>query len=160
MSQLQGHLPISRQWVNLREVCEDVVRSSQAAHPARTVELEPGEAIGANIDPRRKQQVLTNLINNALAHGAQNRPVRVSLQRVTGGCVITVSNEGNPIPRDIVPSLFEPFRRGPGAESPQQRGHMGLGLYIVQQIVHAHEGRIDVESTPRGTHFMVFIPIN
>jgi signal transduction histidine kinase len=158
VSQLRGLLPVSREWVNLRDLCEEVVRVAQAAHPERVIELEPGENIGAWVDPRRKRQVLTNLIDNALAHGATARPVRVSLKRITGGCVMTVSNEGEPIPRDMLPSLFEPFRRGPGAGT-EHRGHMGLGLFIVQQIVQAHEGRIDVESTPRGTNFMVFIPI-
>jgi signal transduction histidine kinase len=159
VGQLRGVLPVDRRWVNVRDVCEEVVLAAQLAYPERTIELEPGENIGAYVDPRRKRQVLTNLINNALVHGAEGRPVRVSLRRVTGGCVLTVSNEGEPIPRDMVPLLFEPFRRGPGTENSAQRGHMGLGLYIVQQIVHAHEGRIDVESTPRGTDFMVFIPI-
>lgn len=156
--QLRGLLPVSRQWVNLRQVCDEVVQATQVAHPERVIELEPGANIGAFVDPKRKRQVLTNLIDNALTYGATGRPVRVSLRRITGGCVITVSNEGEPIPRDLAPSLFEPFRRGPGTGSASRRGHMGLGLFIVQQIVQAHEGRIDVESTPRGTHFMVFIP--
>jgi signal transduction histidine kinase len=158
VSQLRGALPVSREWVNLRELCEDVVHAMQLARPDRTVELQRGENIAAYVDPTRKRQVLTNLISNALDHGAAGRPVWVSLVRVTGGCAITVSNEGDPIPRDMLPSLFEPFRRGPSSGI-APRSHMGLGLYIVQQIVHAHDGRIDVESTPRGTHFMVFIPI-
>jgi signal transduction histidine kinase len=156
ISQLRGQLPVDREWVNLRDVCDDVVRAMWVAYPDRAVELAAGESMAAYVDPRRMRQVLTNLINNALVHGAPDHPVVVSLRRMTGGCVVTVSNEGDPIPRDMVPSLFEPFRRGPGAGSGQ---HMGLGLYIVQQIVQAHEGRVDVESTPRGTHFMVFIPI-
>jgi signal transduction histidine kinase len=159
LSQLRGVLPVSREWLNLRGICEEVVYAMQAAHPARAVELEPGENIGALVDPKRKRQVLANLIGNALTYGAPERPVRVSLRRVTGGCVITVSNEGEPIPRDLLPSLFEPFQRGPGTGGQRTRGHLGLGLFIVQQIVQAHEGRIDVESTDRGTHFMVFIPI-
>jgi signal transduction histidine kinase len=157
VSQLRGLLPVSREWVNLRDVCEEVVRVVQVAHPERVIELEPGESVGAWVDPKRKRQVLTNLIDNALTHGATGRPVRVSLKRITGGCVLTVSNEGEPIPRDLLPSLFEPFRRGNG--SAERQGHLGLGLFIVQQVVQAHEGRVDVESTPRGTHFMVFIPI-
>jgi signal transduction histidine kinase len=159
VSQFEGTLRLSREWVNLRDVCQDVVRATQVARPDRVIEMEPGENIGTYVDPKRKRQVLANLINNALDHGAKDRPVRVALRRVTGGCVILVSNEGIPIPREMVPSLFEPFRRGANGESANPRGHMGLGLYIVNQIVQAHEGRIDVESTPRGTHFTVFIPI-
>ena len=158
VSQLRGLLPVSREWVNLRDVCEEVVQATRVAHPGRAIELEPGENVGAYVDPKRKRQVLTNLIDNALTHGAAERPVRVSLARITGGCVITVSNEGEPIPGDLIPSLFEPFQRGPRAGS-ANAANMGLGLFIVQQIVQAHEGRIDVESTPHGTHFTVFIPI-
>lgn len=158
-SQLRGQLPVYLEWINLRDVCEDVVRAIGLTHPGRIVELEPGENIGAHVDPKRKRQVLTNLISNALDYGSQDRPVRVSLRRVTGGCVITVSNEGEPIPREVLPSLFEPFRRGPGDGERAPARHMGLGLYIVQQIVQAHEGRVDVDSTPSGTHFAIFIPI-
>ncbi len=70
-----------------------------------------------------------------------------------------MSNEGQPIPEQSIPTLLHPFRRGPGTGHAQQRGHMGLGLFIVHQIVQAHEGRVDVESTPGGTHFRVFIPV-
>jgi signal transduction histidine kinase len=160
ISQLQGRLPVQREWINLRDLCLDVVHATRLGRPGRQIDLEPGENLGAYVDPKRKRQVLTNLISNALDHGAPDRPVRVSLRRVTGGCVIVVSNEGDPIPRDVLPSLFEPFRRGPDGGPAQHRGHMGLGLYIVQQIVQAHEGRVDVESTPSGTHFMVFIPVS
>jgi signal transduction histidine kinase len=159
VSQLDGRLPIQREWVNLRDVCLDVVSAMSLARPGARVELEPGENVGAYVDPKRKRQVLTNLITNALDHGAGDRPVLVALRRVTGGCVLTVSNEGEPIPRDVIPTLFEPFRRGPATDGAVRGGHMGLGLYIVQQIVQAHDGRVDVESTPRGTHFMVFVPI-
>ena len=159
VSQVEGRLPIAREWVNLRDVCLDVVRAMSLARPGARVVLDPGENVGAYVDPGRKRQVLTNLITNALDHGAEDRPVRISLRRVTGGCAITVSNEGEPIPRDVLPTLFEPFRRGPGNGRAQGWNHLGLGLYIVQQLVQAHDGRVGVESTPRGTHFMVFIPI-
>jgi signal transduction histidine kinase len=158
-TQVHGLLPIERQHTNVRAICEEVVHAEQLAHPHRLVELLPGENISAFVDPRRNRQLLTNLINNALTYGAADRPVRVSLRRVTRACVITVSNEGDPIPEEAIPLLFEPFRRGPGKGNGRQRGHMGLGLFIVQQIVEAHDGTIGVESTPQGTHFSVYIPV-
>jgi signal transduction histidine kinase len=157
-AQLKGALPVTREHTNLRGLCEEVVHAAQLAHPDRAIELVPGENISANIDPGRKRQLITNLINNAVTYGAADRPVRVAVNRVTGACVITVSNEGEPIPEDVIPTLFEPFRRGPRAGTAQQRGHMGLGLFIVQQIAHAHDASIDVQSTPQGTHFSVYIP--
>jgi signal transduction histidine kinase len=157
-TQLRGVLPVTRQHANLRAICEEAVYAAQLAHPGREIELQSGENISANVDPGRTRQLLTNLVDNALTYGAADRPVRVSLKRVTEACTITVSNEGEPIPVDQIPLLFEPFRRGPGTAA-QQRGHMGLGLFIVQQIAHAHDGTIDVQSTPQGTHFSVYIPI-
>jgi signal transduction histidine kinase len=72
---------------------------------------------------------------------------------------MSVTNEGEPIPEHAIPTLFEPFRRGPGTGSGKQRGHMGLGLFIVQQIAQAHGGSVSVESTLEGTCFTVSIPI-
>jgi signal transduction histidine kinase len=159
-TQLHGALPVERQQVNVRELCEEIAAGAGLAHPTRVIVLEPGDAIGANVDPARIRQLLTNLIENALTYGAPDRPVLVSLKRITGGCVLSVSNHGDPIPPDAVPNLFKPFQRGPGTGTREQRGHMGLGLYIADQIVRAHGGRIDVDSTPRGTNFLVFLPID
>ena len=158
VTRLQGHLSIERQRVNLRDICEEVVQAAQLAHPERAIELESGENILAHVDPKRKRQLLTNLLDNALTYGAADRPVRVSVRRVTGGCVMKVSNEGEPIPEDVIPTLFQPFQRGPGTGSARESGHLGLGLYIVQQITQAHEGAVDVTSTPQETQFSVFIP--
>lgn len=108
----------------------------------------------------RLRQLLTNLLNNAVAYGAPDRPVRVAAQRVTGAFVLTVTNEGQPIPEHGIATLFEPFRRGPTSDDGEQlRGHMGLGLSIVQQIVWAHGGRVFVESTRERTRFTACFPI-
>jgi signal transduction histidine kinase len=154
-TQVGGTIPISREHVNVRAVCEEAVEEARLAHPTRLIELEPGENIAGDVDPRRVHQLLTNLLSNAVTYGAQDRPVRVSLRRSYGSCVVTVSNEGEPIPEDIVPFLFQPFRRGPRADAER---HMGLGLFIVQQLAHAHGGGVAVRSTPEGTHFSVHLP--
>jgi signal transduction histidine kinase len=158
-SELRGVLPVARQWADVRSICDEVVRALQVTYPARTLDLERGDDFGASVDPMRIRQLLTNLLNNAITYGAPDRPVRVAVQRVTGGFVIAVTNEGKPIPERIIPMLFEPFQRGPGTDGARQRGHMGLGLFIVQQIVRAHGGKISVESTPGRTCFTVFVPI-
>jgi signal transduction histidine kinase len=158
VTRLEGHLSIERQRVNLREICDEVVQAAQVAHPERAIELEPGENILAHVDPKRKRQLLTNLLDNSLTYGAADRPVRISLRRVTGGCVMKVSNEGEPIPEDVIPNLFQPFQRGPGTGSARGSRHLGLGLYIVRQITQAHEGAVDVTSTPQETQFSVFTP--
>lgn len=158
-TQLDGRLSISRERLNVRALCEKASEEARLAYPTRQVELTPGENIAADVDPRRFQQMLQNLLGNALTYGAPDRPVRVSLLRSFGYCIATVSNEGDPIPEGIIPLLFQPFRRGPRTGDVRHRGHMGLGLFIVQQIALAHGGDVHVESSPQGTHFSVHIPV-
>ena len=158
ITEFRGVLAVEPQRVDVRDICDEVVRALQVTYPGRTLDLKRGDGFGATVDPMRIRQLLTNLLNNAITYGAPDRPVLVAVSRVTGGFVITVSNEGTPIPEQSIPTLFEPFQRGPPTGGARQRGHKGLGLFIVQQIVRAHEGKISVESTPGRTCFTVFIP--
>jgi signal transduction histidine kinase len=101
--------------------------------------------------------VVSNLVANALAHGAADQPVEVT---IAGDHDVTLSvrNRGPAIPPELVTTIFEPFRRGPGVERSRTRG-LGLGLYIADQIVRAHGGAISVDSTDeRGTLFTVRVP--
>lgn len=153
-----GGLTVHPQRINLRAVCEEVVDEARLAHPDHEIELLRGENLLATVDPRRMRQLLRNLVENAVDHGASDRPVRVSVRHGTGACEITVTNEGTPLPEDVLSTLFEPFRRGPGSGSASQRGHMGLGLFIVKQIADAHGASIAVESTLEGTRFTMRLP--
>jgi signal transduction histidine kinase len=122
--------------------------------PDRRIELEVlGDAHGT-WDPGRMAQVISNLVSNAVAHGAPYAPVTVQIDATGDDHVdLSVHNEGPPIPPELLPVLFEPFRRGTGDKSP--RG-LGLGLYIVRQLVEAHGGTVDVRSTaPEGTTFTI-----
>lgn len=85
-----------------------------------------------------------------------DRPVRLAVSRTHGFCVLTVSNEGEPIPEKVIPTLFQPFRRG---EHSTGQHSIGLGLYIVHQIAVAHGGGVQVHSSPRrGTSFAIRFP--
>jgi signal transduction histidine kinase len=102
--------------------------------------------------------VISNLVGNALEHGDVTRPVTV---RLTPGdddaILLSVHNDGPPIAPDLLPSLFEPFRRSV-VRNERSKG-LGLGLYITVQIVQAHSGRLEVASTTeRGTTFTVVLP--
>jgi len=100
-------------------------------------------------------QVVSNLVGNAIVYGAPGEPVRVSLDADADMLRLTVWNAGAPIPPELFPVLFEPFRRG----APSRARGLGLGLYIVKQIVTAHGGDIDVYSTAEnGTRFAVRVP--
>jgi signal transduction histidine kinase len=107
-------------------------------------------------DPQRLGQLLSNLLGNAMLHGAENAPIRVDVRDLGGTLRLAVTNQGDPIPEEIRPSLFLPFSRG-GERSSLQG--LGLGLYIASQIALAHGGRIDVESgETRGTTFVLTMP--
>jgi signal transduction histidine kinase len=102
-------------------------------------------------------QVLANLLVNAAVHGAPGCPIDVSVARRDGGAVLRVHNEGNPIPEALMPTLFDPFKRGERVS--RSSPGIGLGLYIVRWLVEAHDGTIDVRSSPAaGTSFSVWIP--
>ena len=99
----------------------------------------------------------SNLLGNAVRHGDRSQPIRV---RLNGGSpsevVLSIANTGT-IPPELLPHLFDPFRSGRVQAGPD--AGLGIGLYIVQQIVVAHGGRVDVESPPgRDTVFRVTLP--
>ena len=108
-----------------------------------------------NCDPKRIAQVASNLIANALKHGAPNRPVRVRAFTDEYGLELVVANEGDPIDPVVMRQLFQPFFRGNGRSSSQG---LGLGLYIASEIARAHGGNLDVASSRDETRFTLRIP--
>ncbi|HEX8441685.1 PAS domain-containing sensor histidine kinase [Archangium sp.] len=144
---------------DLRGFAGLVVDELRMSHPGRELQLEHDGDLQGEWDADRLAQLLTNLVNNALAHGAVDRPVRLRVQGEPDAVVLTVHNWGRPIPPDARPHLFQPMKRGPITERSPKTGSIGLGLYIVQQIVLAHEGTLAVDSTEeRGTRFTVRLP--
>jgi PAS domain S-box-containing protein len=110
-------------------------------------------------DPSRLTQVLSNLLSNAVSYGESGKAIHVRVDGRAGDEVtIEVTNQGKPIPADLLPVLFDPFRRGHG-RSPENKGGVGLGLHIAGQIVEAHGGKIEVRSgRDEGTTFTVRLP--
>lgn len=152
-----GKVHVSPVPADMAEIAHGVVDELRVAWPDHGIELEVrGESHG-RWDPGRMGQVISNLIGNAITYGDPDPPIRVCVDGGDDEMVVKVSNHGAPIPADVLPVLFEPFRRGvPGDRSP--RG-LGLGLYIVQQVVLAHDGTVDVASTAQeGTTFTVRLP--
>ena len=101
------------------------------------------------LDPARVEQVLSNLIGNALVHGSSETPIEVCIDVREDEALLTVKNRGPVIPPEQIASLFQPFTQGTVSDpdQPRPRG-LGLGLFIVQEIVSAHGGTISVDSTP------------
>lgn len=138
---------------SIAHLVRDDVAELQSAWPGRTIEFVVHEDLPVRCDPALLSQVVTNLVRNALVHGCSETPVRVS----TGwneGCVVEVFNKGLPIPADCIPTLFEPFSRGPSAPV----GGVGLGLYIVREYTARMNGTVTVDSGPEGTTFTLRLP--
>lgn len=145
--------------VDVGELGHRVVGEARArAGEEGTVDLIASGDLRAQVDPDRVAQVLSNLVGNALQHGADGS-VTISLDGGDPAWIrIAVTNRGE-IPADLAEHLFDPFRSGTHARRGRAGGGLGLGLYIVQQIVRAHGGGIEVRSSPQaGTTFTVVLP--
>jgi signal transduction histidine kinase len=134
-----------------------VIAELQTANPGCRIETELAISEPVTGDTRRLTQLLSNLVANALLHGASDAPVKVEA-RTTGGIFeLSVSNKGEPIPDSVMRSLFQPFARA--TVSPNQQG-LGLGLYISSEIARVHGGSLDVTSTAEETRFSFRMPLS
>ena len=152
-----GQVPISPVPTDLADISRTTVDEMRAVWPDRPIDLEVHGDSHGEWDPGRMSQTISNLVGNAITHGARDAPVRVSVAGDGPDVELKVHNDGDPIPTELLPVMFEPFHRSSLPDrSPQG---LGLGLYIVEQIVHAHDGSIGVESTAEaGTTFTVRLP--
>ncbi len=156
-ARFKGGILIRRRPADLGAVAANVIRELEAARPGRTIQLVIDGDTRGEWDAARLAQALSNLIGNALTHGAHDRPVRVEIGDADGAIIIRVRNEGEPIPPEVRATIFEPFRRGQGKEEAHVPG-LGLGLYIVREIAQAHGGDVTVESTREATTFTMRLP--
>jgi two-component system sensor histidine kinase/response regulator len=146
-------VPVAPADTELAELCRRVVEDAGAFAPGRRILLEVDGDLTVCWDRERIAQALGNLLVNALRYGDQAAPVRLSVRRGGGLVEIEVANAGAPIPPEALPDLFEPFKRARVAG-----GGLGLGLFIVREIVSAHGGAVAVSSGPGGTTFTLRIP--
>jgi PAS domain S-box-containing protein len=143
--------------VDLHALCRHAVDEFAVAHPRWDIHLAmSGNGLGM-WDGDRLTEVLSNLLCNAVQHGG-GRSIRVDVHDKGGEVTLAVHNQGPPIPHKILPFIFDPYRQGEGRGESDARS-VGLGLYIVQQIVLAHRGHIDAKSPDGdGTTFTVRLP--
>ena len=158
---LGSAMPLNREPVDLQILCREVIDGFHVTHPQRTLHFNAqGDLIG-HWDAARLQQIVSNLLGNALQYGAKDEPVELSAVSEGALVMLSVHNEGSPIPPEVLPTLFNPLVRYETAESALRRvaGSIGLGLYIVREIVNAKGGTIEVTSTAEeGTTVTVRIP--
>lgn len=158
-ARLTAGIPVtlSAEAVDLGELVAGIVDEIRAARPQATLELSVQGDCTARIDADRFEQVVSNLLDNAVTHGEQARPVRVEVISATDTVCLCVQNYGPPIDPAFLPLIFSPFARG-GTTRGSSAG-LGLGLYVSERIIAAHGGRLSVQSTRQaGTRFEAIIP--
>jgi signal transduction histidine kinase len=151
-------MPIVRANVDLETICRQAVDEIRAFHPDCILNFTATGELHGSWDGSRIAQALSNLCGNAFQHGA-DAPIDVTLRGEDDRVVLSVHNQGHPIPENRLDDIFDPFKQlDPGTAKPKDARSVGLGLYIVQAISTAHDGTIDVESDARGTTFTMRLP--
>lgn len=146
--------PIERRAASIHEIVRSVLSEFDGSDGPPVEAAFEGEGKG-HWDPDRLAQVVANLVENARTHGAIDGAVRVRVCDEPSGVRLEVHNTGEPIPRAILPVIFQPFR----STVPNRTRGLGMGLYIASAIVHAHGGTLTVESTAdHGTTFAAWLP--
>jgi signal transduction histidine kinase len=153
---LGGGLTLQRAAVQLGPVLNLVIEELRASHPTQQVEAVMDLDTEVDCDRGRIAQLLSNLLGNALTHGAAEQPVMVHAATRNDVFELSVSNAGEEIPPAAIERLFQPFARG--AVRPDQAG-LGLGLYIASEIARAHGGSLSVASSPMQTRFTFIMPL-
>ncbi len=154
-SRLGGGIALRRTQCDVGQVAQRIVEERQIEAGADRVRFERNGNLVGRWDADRLGQVISNLLGNALQHGTPREPIDVTLEGTEAEAVYLKISNGGTIPSKLLPHLFDPFRAG--REPSGREGGLGLGLYIVHQIVAAHGGAIAVRSEAR-TVFEVRLP--
>jgi signal transduction histidine kinase len=158
-TRLGDGVPIARAPMDLGVAIHEVIEEIRLAHPLHRLRSSTNGDLHGAWDEGRMKQVLTNLIENAVQHGSTNTPITVTGTGNGEQVVLAVHNDGPPIPEHDRARIFEPLVGTPETASPVISTNMGLGLYIVRQIVQAHGGTIALTSTElAGTIFTAKLP--
>lgn len=153
---LGGGLTLQRQPVEIGSLLRDIVAELAIGHPGREISVGCTADRAIDCDPQRLAQLLSNLVGNALTHGASDTPIAVRCAIEDGAFLLSVSNAGDEIPPAARAQLFHPFARG---KAGGHREGLGLGLYIASEIAAAHGGELSVESSPNETRFTFRMPL-
>lgn len=141
----------------LQKTLEQVVKEIEIMTPGRKIDLELDLKDSVNCDENRIGQLFSNLLGNAVIHGSEEHPIKISAYSRDGEFTLSVSNGGEKIADSAKTHLFQPFYREkvkPGKEG------LGLGLFITSEIAKAHGGEMEVKSTDEETCFIFRMPLD
>jgi len=152
-------LDINPSEFDLADEVADEMQQLRAAHPGLSIALAVDGDVRGVWDAHRIDQVLGNLVSNAVRYGDPDAPVRVVLTGRPAEVILAVKNHGPMIEKSYLAQIFDPLKRGPEHQAGSGReGNLGLGLYISREIVVAHGGTIDAQSDETETVFTVRLP--
>ncbi len=146
--------------VELKPLIESVVEEVKTIHPAASLTLKCADRIVGQWDPDRLAQVVSNIASNAAHYGKPGAPIVIDVGTEGDQARIGIhnANRDRPISPNVLAPLFDPHRRG--TEGHRNSSGLGLGLYIVKQIVEAHRGTVHATSDETGTSFTVLLPVD
>jgi signal transduction histidine kinase len=161
-SRLGGGLPIERSACDLLALCEEALDAVRFSCPDQSFEQHFAGDLRIEADGERMRQVVSNLLHNAVQHGDRTLPVTLHAQGEVHEVILKVANFGAPIPPALMRIMFEPLvtvpHLGP-APNERSKTSLGLGLFIVKEIVQGHRGTVSVDSSAdQGTVFTVRLP--
>jgi signal transduction histidine kinase len=161
-TRLGRSIPIAPHAVSMEQICNLALDEIRAAHPDGEFRLETSGNLEGRFDSERLQQMLSNLLSNAVRHGERSQPIILSAHGAPDKITVAVKNRGRPIPPDQLQVIFNPLVQIPTARVDEDSGpstSLGLGLYIAHEIVAMHGGTIVAESSDReGTIFSARLP--
>ncbi|MFB4163480.1 ATP-binding protein [Alteribacillus sp. JSM 102045] len=156
-----GHLQLEKQWIHIPSYSEKVYKKFQGLAKEAEIELDliqNNEKEQAFIDPDRVEQVMTNLLHNAIRHTSVQGFVRMIVNNEEHGLTVEIKDSGSGIPEEDLPYVFERFYKADKART-RGKGGTGLGLAIAKNIIEAHDGEITVHSKlHEGTTFRFYLP--
>lgn len=153
-------VPITPTDADLSEIARETLAEVGGQFPEREIRFAASGDTTGRWDTQRVSQALSNLVGNAVQHGAEGTGISVDVDGSADEVVVSVHNSGSVIRADDVERIFDPFRQiATGEAAGGVPGSMGLGLYIAQQIAFSHGGSIEVQSAAgRGTTFLLHLP--
>ncbi|HEU4326319.1 MAG TPA: ATP-binding protein [Roseiflexaceae bacterium] len=162
LSRLQnGQMQLSLAPLDLHALAEQVVAEMQTEFERPRIALDaPGAPVMIQGDGLRLEQVLINLLQNAVKYSDPDTPITVTLEQDGASAVLAVRDQGIGIPAEVLPHIFGRFYRAPNIDSQNISG-MGMGLFLVHEVVSRHDGHVGVSSAVgQGTVFTVTLPLS
>jgi signal transduction histidine kinase len=156
---LGGQIPIHREELDMAQVCRDIVAEVSTTLRTGRIHLQSAGKTTGWWDRARIEQVMSNLLRNAVDHGARERCITVMVNGNSAGVSVSVHNFGEPIPQQSINAIFKPLVQLGHQQHSGRQDHLGLGLFIAKELIDRHGGRIGViSSADAGTTFHFFLP--